>query len=92
MNKCLRIVVFGALNADFLDSFVQKTARQYGLEGTGRFIEDGQALIVVCGEKDKVDEFLDMLHKGAAKWTFDDVEVEPFLRDKDYRGVFRIIE
>jgi acylphosphatase len=92
MNKCLRIVVFGSLTQDFLTSFVQKTARKYDLEGTARFIEENQAQIVVCGEKDKVDEFLDMLHKGAAKWAFDDVEVEPFLRDKDYRGVFRIIE
>jgi len=92
MNKCLRIVIFGNFSTDFLSSFVLKSARKYELEGTGRLIDEDQALVVVCGEKDNVDEFLDVIHKGSAKWALSDLEVEPFLRDKDYRGVFRIIE
>lgn len=91
MNKCLRITIFGDVSVDFLTSFIQKNARLFNLEGTASLSDDRQALVVVCGDKDKVEGFLDVLHKGTAEWKPEDVEVEPFLKDKDYRGVFRII-
>lgn len=91
MNKCLRITVFGDCSNDLLISFIQKNARLFGLEGTASVLDDTQALIIVCGNKDKVENFLDALHKGTSEWKPDSVEVEPFLKDKDYRGVFRII-
>jgi len=91
MNKCLRITIFGECSTDFLTSFIQKNARIFELEGTASLIDEKHALIIVCGEKDSVERFLDVLHKGTTQWTPEDVEVEPFLKDKDYRGVFRII-
>lgn len=91
MNKCLRITVFGTCTDDLLTSFIQKIAHTFELEGTASAIDDTQALIIVCGDKDNVDKFLDALHKGTTLWKPEDVEVEPFLKDKDYRGVFRII-
>ncbi|MCX5924879.1 MAG: acylphosphatase [Candidatus Dependentiae bacterium] len=92
MNKCLRITVFGDYTDDLLTSFVQKIAHTFELEGTASAIDETQALIIVCGDKDKVDGFLDALHKGTTKWKPEDLEVEPFLKDKDYRGVFRVIK
>lgn len=91
MNKCLRITIFGDCSSDFLVSFIQKNARLFALEGTASIIDAEHALIIVCGDKDKVEGFLDALHKGTSEWKPDQVEVEPFLKDKDYRGVFRII-
>lgn len=91
MNKCLRITVFGECPVDLLTSFIQKNARAFDLEGTASLTDNGHVLIIVCGDKDKVESFLDVLHKGTSEWKPEDVEVEPFLKDKDYRGVFRII-
>ena len=42
--------------------------------------------------KEGVDAFLDELHKSAGAAELKEIEIEPFLKDKDYRGVFRIIE
>ena len=53
---------------------------------------NNKARIVVCGPKEKVDEFLDIVHKGTAKYVPEEVEIEAFVKDKDYRGVFRVIE
>lgn len=92
MNKCLRITIFDACTLSVLNDFVQKLAQSLGLEGTARLLNDTQhVLIVVCGNKDNVDSFLDILHKGVEGWVPEDLEIEPFLKDRDYRGVFRVI-
>ena len=39
-----------------------------------------------------VDEFLDVLHNSSGKYIPKDVVVEPFIKERDYRGIFRIIE
>lgn len=93
MKKCLRIT-FSADNlpAGFLDDFVKKHALKLTLEGVAQVMpEEGRVKVIACGEKDDVDAFLDVLHKGAHPTYLDDIEVEPFVKDKDYRGVFRVI-
>ena len=93
MNKCLRIAVVGDFSESFLQSFIKKSARKYDLEGSAQIVSSGkEIMIVVCGTKESIDSFLDVLHKGAAKNVPESIEVEPFLKSKDYRGVFRIIE
>lgn len=92
MKKCLKILLLGEVPAKLLSS-IQKEAKQLGLEGVAQVEKEGGIKIVVCGEKDEPDEILDVIHKELAKLKLDiTLEVEPFLRDKDYRGVFRIIE
>lgn len=92
MKKCLRITIVATFFVDFLQTFIQKYAREYGLEGTAQFLNENQVRIVVCGDKESVDEFVDMIHKGEKKWRAEEIMAEPFIKDKDYRGVFRIIE
>ena len=91
MNKCLRITFSADFPEGFLQSFVQKHARKLDLEGVAQ-VMDNMVRVVACGDKDKVDEFLDMIYKGSSNYTPDNIEVEAFLKDKDYRGVFRIVE
>lgn len=91
MNKCLRITLEGEIPEGFLRLFIQKHARKLELEGTAQMI-DGKVRVVVCGNVESVDSFLDVLHKGSSTYTPQDIEVEPFLKDRDYRGVFRVIE
>ena len=93
MNKCLRITLTANFPEGFLHNFVQKNARKLNLEGVAQFLDsDRCARIIVCGLKDNVDLFVDILHKGSPKWAPKDIEIEPFLKDKDYRGIFRVIE
>ncbi len=92
MKKCLRVLVSSQFPEGFLHGFVQKHARQMGLEGSAQFMGSDQLRIIVCGEKEIVDDFLDILFKGDKEWRAENIVAEPFVKDKDYRGVFRVIE
>jgi acylphosphatase len=92
MNKCLKITFTVEVPGDFLRSFIQKNARKKDIEGTVQMMNEKKIRIIACGTKDNVDSFLDIIHKGSANFLPEDVEVEPFIKDKDYRGVFRVIE
>ncbi len=93
MNKCLRISFEAKVPANFLRDFIQKQAQEMRLEGIAQIMESsGRVLIVVSGKKEKTDDFLDILHKELAEYNIQIVEVEAFVKIKDYRGVFRIIE
>lgn len=93
MKKCVKITFGLDVPEGFLQSAIQKHARSCSLEGTAQLIMSEQVIrVVVCGEKDSVDDFLDLMHKEFSKVKINDFEIEPFLKDKDYRGVFRIIE
>lgn len=92
MYKCLKITFGGEFPDDFLRGFIQLVARKYPVEGTAQFIvQEGRVSIIICGNKQDIDDFIDELH-DEAPCEFVDVEIEPFLKEKDYRGVFRVIE
>ncbi len=92
MKKCLRIA-FGTSSPGSLLGEIQKKGAKLGIEGTIQFVtSDSQMLIVACGLKDQVDQFVDLLHKDAAQAGISDINIEPFVKAKDYRGAFRIIE
>lgn len=91
MNKCLKITLSGDLSAGFR-SDLHKQAKKLLIEGTVQSLSGNIIRIIACGKKDAVDTFLDELHKISAAANLQEMEIEPFLKDKDYRGVFRIIE
>lgn len=93
MNKCLRISFEAKVSLEFLRDFVQKEAQSLGLEGTVQIMESSEkVLIIVCGKKQSTDDFLDTLHKELAEHNIQIIGVEAFVKNKDYRGVFRVIE
>lgn len=93
MNRCLRIIIVAQLPEDFLHSFIQKNAKKLGLEGQAQWVDSEKHIrIIVCGEGEALDTFVDALHEGIARLMVENVEIEPFLKDKDYRAVFRVIE
>jgi acylphosphatase len=72
---------------------IQQRARDLKLEGTAQMlVATSEVRIIVCGESDDVESFLDALHGGFGKWFSEKIDTEPFLSDRDYRGIFRIIE
>jgi acylphosphatase len=92
MKKCLKIVLTGNFPSTFLRASLLKHARACVIEGVARPAGADQITITVCGDKSHVEEFLDGLYENEKEWGIDTIEVEPFVRDKDYRGIFRIIE
>jgi acylphosphatase len=92
MNKCIKITLRGDLQSNFLYDVIQKYARKYGLEGLAQCLSSDQCKIIVCGDKQQVDIFVETIHKESPAEKINGIEVEPFLKDRDYRGVFRVIE
>lgn len=92
MYKCLKITLAGNFPEGILHSYVQKEARNLKIEGSAQVISSREVIIIACGEIEKVELFLDVLHKESKKWSPENILVEPFLKQKDYRGVFRVIE
>ncbi len=88
MNKCLKITITVDDLNGFLHEVIKPHARRMDLEGVVQPIGPVQAKIIACGKKEKVDAFVDLLQKEVLK----DIEIEPFSKDKDYRGVFRVVE
>jgi hypothetical protein len=91
MHKCVKISVQVGKKKDFLPTMVQ-TARTYGLEGVGQQIDMHTVSIIVCGMLNDVELFLDDIYKVSKTYVLDNIIVESFVKDRDYRGVFRIIE
>lgn len=92
MNRCMRITCVAEKGQTGLHTFVQQYAKEFSLEGMVQPITETRVRVIVCGEQNAIEEFLDALHHGTVERMLDVLEVEPFLKDRDYRGVFRVIE
>ncbi len=92
MKKCLKITLITKMVKSGVRDAIQGAARKLDLEGTVQFIEPTEMVIIACGEKENIDAFLDVVHQGFGGMVPEDVLVEPFLKEKDYRGIFRILE
>lgn len=93
MNQCLHVTFFLDGPKEILP-VIQKKARELCIEGT-LCVGNGQenhVKVVLCGSPDSIENFLDLLHAEVAKNTITELEIEPFIKEKDFRGVFRIIE
>ena len=89
MSLCLRIRFSIGSPDGFLRNFVQKNAKKFNLEGTAQFLEGSIVLVVVCGARDNVDLFVDAIHEKSDKYKIEGIELEPFLKNRDYRRAFR---
>ena len=92
MNQCLRITFVVDVDSDILHSLVHKYAKKLSLEGMVQPITQSQVKVMACGPKDKIDQFLDALYEGVSLKQLHDIEIEPFFKDRDYRGIFRVLE
>ena len=92
MKKCLKITLRAKVVGGGLRDAIQTAARKLDVEGTVQLTEPNELIIIACGSKEKIDLFLDAVHEGFDSNVPEDVQVEPFLKEKDYRGIFRILE
>ncbi len=91
MRKCLKITITGKVQGVAYRATTQKHAHSLNIEGTVQNKEDGTVVIYACGPLENLDKFIDLLYKGTSDSKIDNLSAEPFVNEKDYRGVFRII-
>jgi acylphosphatase len=92
MTKCIKIIFKVTDEKNFLYTVVQKQAKKENLEGAAHILSPGHIKVIVCGTKERVDNFIDALHKEQHTYDLRDIEIEAFIKDRDFRGAFRIIE
>lgn len=92
MKQCLRVTLYVQAYNQALNDSIQKAAKKAGIEGTVQKVNEKEITVFACGTKMHVDDFLDTLHQKVATKELDFLEIEPFLKDRDFRGVFRVIE
>ncbi len=92
MYKCLKITFNAQMPEGYLQKMLQKKIKKLSIEGVAQQLMDDFIKIIVCGAMEDVDTFLDILYKELNDIELDELQIEPFLKDRDYRGVFRILE
>ncbi|MFH0898435.1 MAG: acylphosphatase [bacterium] len=92
MKQNVKIKIIGKIHDVGYREFVQKQAQRLHIEGTIQNLSDESIIILASGQADHLDQFIDLLYKGPTKSKIQDVQVEPLLTEKSFRGVFRILE
>ena len=92
MKQCLRITFLLPSNNNFLQKLVQRQARQLELEGVAQMIDEQRVQVVACGSKEAIEKLIDTIYQGDSKAHPENVEVEPFTKEQNFRGIFRVIE
>ena len=98
MRKCVKMIVTDYHDVDVFYKALKKRANVGAVEGVAEPLSDEELQIVVYGPKESVDEFV-----GAVEDTVitiaeegddqaSELMVEPFIKEEDYRGVFRFIK
>jgi acylphosphatase len=92
MRKCLKIQITGSVQSAAHKASIQKHAQSLGIEGTIQNLGTDSVVIHCCGLSVNLDQFIDFLYKGTShSGQLQELSTEPFVKEKDFRGVFRII-
>ncbi len=94
MAKCVRITVLVKKGYSKLQSNIQNHAKTSNIEGSlyqELSTNKDTMKIIACGQNNDIDIFLDDVHNELGSCIDALIKVEPYNKDKDYRGIFRII-
>ncbi len=92
MNQCLRITCMVGHARELLYDIVQKQAETLDIEGMIVPFDNTKVRVVACGSKEKIESFLEAIYKVVIDNKPNFFEIEPFLKDRDYKGIFRVVE
>jgi acylphosphatase len=70
---------------------IQEKAKKLGIEGVMQALDQHQMRIMICGKDALLDEFIDYLYDFFTDINVHVQELEPFIKERDYRGIFRVI-
>ena len=101
MRKCVKIVLTDFVehcdSVENLYKMLKKNLSFDNVEGVVQPFSEDEVHLVVYGPKARVDDLVDALEEavireGATAKHMMGFSVEPFLKDEDYRGVFRFVQ
>ena len=92
MKQCLKITFLLPDDDNFLQKIIQRYARRLELEGVAQMVEPKRVQVVACGSKEAIEKLIDTIYQGDSKAHPENVEVEPFTKEQNFRGIFRVIE
>lgn len=97
MVKCVRVVLGNVSDIEEFYALLKKQVVADAVEGTATPTKDNGIDIVVHGNKEQVDAFVDAVEEIAVKQSLKKKQeisffVEPHLKEEDYRGLFRFIK
>lgn len=90
MKKANRIIIQGTVQGVFFRQFVKETADKMGLKGFVRNLTDGNVEIVVEGEGEIIERFLNIMKKGPEHSQIRNIIVEEKKWSGDF-GEFKIL-
>ncbi len=85
MKVRAHVFISGRVQGVFFRSTAKEWADELGIKGWIRNLPDGRVEAVIEGDKDKVDEMLELLRRGPPLAVVEDVEIDW----EDYKGEFR---
>ncbi len=91
MKRCLKMLVKIGSWEEKWNQEVQKQSQKLKIEGTMQLVGTSEIRIIACGDSVNLDEFIDSLYELFAKKNGQIIEQDPFVQERDYRGIFRII-
>ncbi len=85
MKVRAHVFISGRVQGVFFRSTAKEWADELGIKGWIRNLPDGRVEAVIEGDKDKVDEMLELLRRGPPLAVVEDVKIDW----EDYKGEFR---
>lgn len=79
MSQTLKIKISGRVQGVMFRDFTRRNANNLGFKGFVQNKDDGSVQVVVTGEEDKLEIFLELLKKGSVFSKVTNVEFEPFI-------------
>ncbi len=92
MKKCIKIQFYTTKPQDFLKHVLPHGIKNFKVEGFAQALDVKTVQIFICAEQEELDKVLDLIYENIDRYTLENIEVEPFLKDRDFRGVFRVVE
>lgn len=93
MYKCVKVrVQCRAECSHAVRQGIEQHARSLDIEGVLHARGDAVLEILVAGTKEQIDAFIDRLVQFKHESQIEGFEVEAALKERDFRGVFRVIE
>ena len=85
--KCFQIKISGMVQGVFFRHSAKQKAEKLGLVGYVKNLDDGSVEVVVCGEENKIKEFINWCRQGpdSAKVEKAEVGAIPFQEFYDFR-------
>ncbi|MBD3609808.1 MAG: acylphosphatase [Gammaproteobacteria bacterium] len=76
MAICTRCYVSGRVQGVFYRATAQQRARELGITGYARNLDDGRVEVLACGDEEQVKRFNDWLWTGSSSSAVNNVECE----------------